>query len=230
VVSGTPAGKFFTIAVVIAVIAILVPFGVSCSKPPAPVAAFDVSYVSGELLMTDPIAGMAPLTVRFTDKSTGDITWWRWNFGDGTPVVEGSGEEYRNPEHTYKTVNTGFIVLLRVKGPGGSDDTDETAVTVYMCSEAANVELNEAKLAIQGCLNAAGKTVLDAPAPAWDGKTRGMVTAGGRDAADYLRTWRNFKATYAVQQNGTIESGTDVSWGCVKWTMSITGPRWRAAT
>lgn len=228
--SGCLAKKVLIVGVLTAVVAVLVPFSVSCSKPPAPVAGFSVSYVSGEILMTDPIAGLVPLTVRFTDESTGDITSWRWNFGDGTPILEGSGAEYRNPEHTYTTVNTGFIVLLRVKGPGGDDDTDQTAVTVYMCSEAANVELNEAKLAIQACLSAAGKTTLDAPAPAWDGKTRGIVTAGGRDAVDYLRVWKSFKATYSVLQNGTIESGADVSWGCVKWTMSITGPRWRATT
>jgi PKD repeat protein len=228
--SGCLAKKVFILGVLTAVVAVLVPFSVSCSKPPRPVAAFRVSYVSGEILMTDPIAGLAPLTVQFADESTGDITSWRWNFGDGSPIFEGKGAEYRNPQHTYTTPNTGYIVLLRVKGPGGDDDTDQTAVTVYRCSEAANVELNEAKLAIQACLKAAGRTTLDAPAAAWDGKTRGMVTAGGRDAVDYLRLWKNFRATYSVQQNGTIESGTDVSWGCVMWTMSLTGPRWGAKT
>jgi PKD repeat protein len=225
--SGSPVRKIITFGVLITVIAVLVPFSVSCSKPPRPTADFTFSYVSGERLLEDPIAGVAPLTVQFADQSSGEITSWRWNFGDG-PAIEGSGEEYRNPKHTYKTANSsGYIVVLTVKGPGGGKSVDKMVVTVLSCSEAANVELSEAKLAIQGCLNAAGRTQLDAPAPAWDGSS-GMVTAGGVDAADYLRLWDSFKATYSVRQDGEIEEGNDVSWGCVMWTMSVTGMRWGA--
>jgi len=45
----------------------------------------------------DKNSGNAPLTVKFTDKSTGDITKWEWNFGDGT-----SSKLTQNPVHTYK--------------------------------------------------------------------------------------------------------------------------------
>ncbi|MBN2099277.1 MAG: hypothetical protein JW753_06735, partial [Dehalococcoidia bacterium] len=143
------------------------------------------------------------------------------------PAIEGSSDEYRNPVHTYQTNNSsGYIVVLTVKGPGGKESVDKVAVTVLSCSEAANVELSEAKLAIQSCIKAAGRT-LDAPVPAWDG-AHGMVTAGGIDAADYLRLWDTFKATYRVRQDGVIEEGIDVSWGCIKWAISITGMRWMA--
>jgi PKD repeat protein len=33
----------------------------------------------------DPTTGVSPLTVNFTDASTGANSW-TWNFGDGTPV------------------------------------------------------------------------------------------------------------------------------------------------
>jgi len=225
--SGSPARKVIAFSALIAIIAILLPFGISCSKPPPPSPDFGVSYVSGVRLLEDPITGMAPLTVKFTDQSTGDITSWRWNFGDG-PAIEGSSEEYRNPVHTYQTTNSsGYIVVLTVKGPGGKKSVDKIALTVLSCSEAANVELSEAKLAIQGCLNAAGRVELDAAAPAWDG-THGVVNAGGIDAADYLRLWDKFKATYKVGRDGEIEEGIDESWGCVKWAVSITGMRWMA--
>jgi hypothetical protein len=42
-----------------------------------------------------PACGKAPLTVAFTDLSTGSPTLWNWYFGDGTNSTE------QNPEHTY---------------------------------------------------------------------------------------------------------------------------------
>jgi PKD repeat protein len=197
-------------------------------SPPPPQADFTFGYVSGELLLEEPIAGTVPLTVQFNDQSSGEITSWRWNFGDGT-VIEGSDAALRNPVHTYQTPNSsGFIVSLTVRGPGGVDQKSEPdIVAVFSCSEAANVELNLAKLAIKACLSAAGKTVLDSAIVGWDGSP-GMVTAGGIDAADYLGVWKTFKATYDMAQDGTITSGTDVSWGCVKWTLTGMGWRWGA--
>ena len=42
-----------------------------------------------------PTTGNAPLTVAFTDRSTGYPVAWNWNFGDGTTSTE------QNPQHTY---------------------------------------------------------------------------------------------------------------------------------
>jgi PKD repeat protein len=227
--SGSPARKIITFSALIAIIAVLVPFSVSCSKPPRPTADFSVSWVSGERLLEDPITGTAPLTVKFTDQSSGEITSWRWNFGDG-PSIEGSGEEYQNPAHTYTTTNSsGFIVVLTVKGPGGkSEPTDKTAVTVLSCSEAANSELNQARKAVEDCVKAAGRNTLDSEVLGWDGSS-GKVVVSGEDAAQYLGVWNHFKATYNVGQDGTIMSGTDTSWGCIWWNSSAAPQaRWGA--
>jgi PKD repeat protein len=70
-----------------------------------PVAAF----------VGSPTSGSAPLTVSFTDQSTGQITDWNWNFGDGSP---GSGEQ--NPVHEYTSEGT-YTVSLTVGGPCGKD-------------------------------------------------------------------------------------------------------------
>lgn len=43
----------------------------------------------------DQTSGSAPLTVRFTDTSTGNPTSWKWEFGDGTSSND------QNPTHTY---------------------------------------------------------------------------------------------------------------------------------
>ena len=216
--SGSSASKVMTISVLISIVSILFPFGVSCSKPPQPTADFSVSYVSGELMVLEEyIAGTAPLKIQFNDQSTGEITSWKWNFGDGA-VVEGKDENSRNPVHEYTTPNTGYLVTLTVRGPGGTDrKKEQSIVTVFRCSEAAVAELTQVKAAIRSCLDAAGVS-LNAPVAAWNGSP-GVVTAGGFDAADYLDVWtqEDFKATYEVAQDGSITSGTDVSWGCVRW-------------
>ncbi len=228
-VCGSPAQKAMIVGAAIVIVVLLAPFSVSCSKPPAPTAAFTASYVSGELLTEDPISGTVPLTVQFNDRSSGEITSWRWNLGDGT-IVEGRDEASQNPVHTYITTSTGFIVTLMVRGPGGENQKVEYGmVTVFQCSEAANLELSHARKAIQACLSAAGTTGLDSFVPAWDG-SRGQATAGGKDVADYLGVWKAFRATYEIGQDGTIRSGTDVSWGCVFWDplFQVLGGGWRA--
>ena len=62
----------------------------------------------------DPLLGPAPLTVNFTDESTGDITSFLWDFGDGETSIE------ENPTHTYTDEGI-YTVSLSASGPHGSD-------------------------------------------------------------------------------------------------------------
>ena len=73
----------------------------------------------------NPKSGVAPLTVDFTDLSTGTITSWDWDFGDG-----GS---FSTPNPSYEYSNPGiYSVSLTVSGPGGPDTkTEENFITVY---------------------------------------------------------------------------------------------------
>jgi hypothetical protein len=61
-----------------------------------------------------PTSGVAPLVVDFTDQSTGTITEWTWDFGDGDSSTT------QNPRHTYDGADD-YTVSLTVSGPGGSD-------------------------------------------------------------------------------------------------------------
>jgi PKD repeat protein len=80
------------------------------TPPGLPVADFDGS----------PRAGYAPLQVSFTDESTGTITTWSWDFGDGGT----SSEE--NPVHVY--TGTGlFNVNLTVCNEGGCSWLNRTS-------------------------------------------------------------------------------------------------------
>ena len=66
-----------------------------------------------------PISGDAPLTVAFTDKTTGDVENLTWIFGDGFTSNE------KNPEHTYTKPGI-YTVLLNADGPGGNDSVERT--------------------------------------------------------------------------------------------------------
>ncbi len=83
---------------------------ITVDLPPAPVAAF-----SG-----DPLNGCEPLDVTFTDETTGDVTTWAWDFGDGATSTE------QHPAHTY-SASGDYDVQLTATGPGGSDTLTQTA-------------------------------------------------------------------------------------------------------
>ena len=66
-----------------------------------------------------PTTGIRPLTVQFTDQSTGTVYNWQWNFGDGGTSTE------QSPSNTYNTAGD-FTVTLTVTGPDGSDSETKT--------------------------------------------------------------------------------------------------------
>ncbi len=72
---------------------------------PRPIAAFTQNTTSGRV----------PLVVNFTNQSSGQITGYTWNFGDG-----GSSTEI-NPTHTFRNPGV-YTVLLTARGPGGSSN------------------------------------------------------------------------------------------------------------
>ncbi len=75
----------------------------------APVAQFTAT----------PTSGLAPLTVNFTNTSTGSITSYAWAFGDGTTSTAA------NPVKVYSAAGT-YTVSLTVTGPGGSNTQTRT--------------------------------------------------------------------------------------------------------
>jgi PKD repeat protein len=88
-------------------------------------AGFTVNYAPLQAGFTaSPTTGVAPLTVSFTNTSTGDYTASLWAFGDGLTSILDS------PTHLYETAGT-YTVTLMVFGPGGSDtETKPEYITV----------------------------------------------------------------------------------------------------
>lgn len=66
-----------------------------------------------------PLSGEIPLTVQFTDLSTGSPTSWSWSFGDGGTSTA------QNPTHTYVTSGT-YTVSLTATNANGSDTVTKT--------------------------------------------------------------------------------------------------------
>jgi PKD repeat protein len=82
---------------------------VSGPLPPAlpPTAAFAAT----------PVSGQAPLTVAFTDASSGSPTSWAWDF-DANGTVDSTAQ---NPQFTYTAAGT-YTVRLTVSSAAGSDE------------------------------------------------------------------------------------------------------------
>jgi PKD repeat protein len=51
--------------------------------------------------------------VAFKDLSFGEISAWKWDFGDGQSSLE------QDPIHQYKEAGTTYTVTLYVEGPEG---------------------------------------------------------------------------------------------------------------
>ena len=73
----------------------------------APVASFTAT----------PTSGTVPLSVNFTDTSTGGPTAWAWDFGDGETATA------QNPSHTYATAGTYTARLTATNAAGSTSST-----------------------------------------------------------------------------------------------------------
>jgi len=75
----------------------------------------------------DPTEGVRPLTVQFTNSSTGAFATCSWDFGDGI----GASSDCDAPTYTYLEKGT-YAVTLRIAGPGGTDTVTRPAyITVH---------------------------------------------------------------------------------------------------
>jgi PKD repeat protein len=84
-------------------------FDVCCGSSAVPTAAFTASQLSSP-----------PLTVQFTDTSTGSPTGWSWNFGDGSTSTS------QSPTHTYAASGSYSVTLVASNGSGSSAPVSHT--------------------------------------------------------------------------------------------------------
>jgi len=138
------------------------------SEPP-PVAAFAADLTSGS----------SPLTVQFTDQSTGIVTSWAWDFGDGQTSTE------RNPQHPYLDLGN-FDVSLTVTGPGGSN-TATRQNYIHVQGGGGTEFMGESAVSAEPLPQTAESIEESAPNSSWtleDGSA-GSVVEFGPVVADY---------------------------------------------
>jgi len=103
---------------------------------PKPVANFSANATSG----------CAPLTIQFTDTSTGSPSSWSWNFGDG------SNSTAQNATHQYNSAGTYNVSLTATNACGNNTKTVNNYIIVTQAPTAnfsANVASGCAPLTIQ---------------------------------------------------------------------------------
>jgi len=103
------------------------------SGPTPPVANF-----SG-----NPTGGLVPLTVAFTDTSTGSPTSWSWTFGDGGTSTA------HNPSHVYTSANSYTVSLTATNAQGSDGETKTDYITAVQAQDytCASLTVNNGTIA-----------------------------------------------------------------------------------
>ncbi|MDR6555704.1 PKD repeat protein [Arthrobacter pascens] len=188
--------------------------------PTEPAASFSVT----------PTSGTAPLTVAFTDTSTGGPTSWAWDFGDGETATA------QNPSHTYTAAGTYTATLTATNEAGSTSST--TTITV------SPAETTPPAPSINGPADtlAAGPDGLLWNYPAngeggflsrvrigsgWNGLKDGFVTDWNQDGVfDLIAQWKDGRMSYyqGKTTGGFLAAQTiGTGWG----SYQVTVGRWR---
>ena len=144
-----------------------------------------------------PDTGRAPLTVQFTDASTGRPVSWNWTFGDG------STSKARSPKHTYYTAGT-FTPMLVVSNSAGQFGSTNSSISVTPGVTAAFVarpSAGPAPLTVQFTDRSSG-----APT-AWNWAFGDGLSAATRDPKHTYSSTGTFTATLTVS-NRTGQSSS----------------------
>ncbi len=155
---------------------------------PVPVAAPVASFIGS------PTSGAVPLTVTFTDTSSGPITNWFWSFGDG-------GTTNVTTNSVLYTYNTGgvYSVTEIVSGPGGSSTNTQVNYITVTCGytlSATNASLGDTG----GTGSVAVATADTCPWTAVSNDSWIQITGGSVSATG------NAAVAYTVLPNGSTSS------------------------
>lgn len=107
-----------------------------------------------------PLTGEAPLSVVFTDLSSGNPSSWVWDFGDGSSATE------QNPAHVYTDAGS-YDVTLVVANDNGADTMFKTGyITVSAAPEYKEITQNN--ITLKWMVSGSNlKVIVSAPTTGW---------------------------------------------------------------
>ena len=168
----------------------------NCSGTETKTGYVTVSGAPAAAFTGSPTSGNAPLTVNFTDQSTGSPTSWSWDFGDGGTSTT------RNPSHQYSAAGK-YTVSLTATNDCGSDG--ETKVDyINVTTVPVNLALNKPATA-SSTYSGSSYT----PSKAFDGSTSTYWRSGSLSSSNQI-AWLRVD----------LESTQTVGRAVVKWRSS----------
>jgi PKD repeat protein len=147
----------------------------------------------------DPVSGVPPLTVRFSDLSFGYPDSWKWTFGDGT----GSSEQ--NPVHTYNGIGR-FTVTLEASGELGQGIVRKSAYITVQSGKNAG----PAGMLTVNSTPPNGSIFLDGSMIGYTPLQNGVVPAGTHQVVITHDGYQNWTRTVYVQQGQSTLLPTEV--------------------
>lgn len=151
-----------------------------------------------------PTSGTAPLSVTFTDLSTGSPTAWNWSFGDG--YVNST----QNPVHSYDTAGT-YTVRLDVTNPDGTTFTSKSNyITVSGVAPHVGMAVGGR---IYDTVSAAGLTLVQMTlvntTTSWSDST--YTNGSGYYAFNNLSTSLSYNYVLSAVKSGYLDTSTSFS-------------------
>ncbi|RKZ19444.1 hypothetical protein DRQ50_02020 [bacterium] len=161
---------------------------VGIAPPTGPTALFGL----------DTSSGCAPLTVNFTDLSSGTINTWAWDFGDG------GTDNVADPTHIYTVPGT-YDVSLTVTGPDGSDTATTVGLVTVSGPPVASFDAAPAVITAGESVTFTDTSTGDPTAWAWD-----FGDGGSSSLQNQVHVY-GLSGTYTVRLIATSVCGSDTS-------------------
>jgi PKD repeat protein len=149
----------------------------------------------------NPTSGDAPMNVAFTDQSTGQVTSWSWDFGDG------QGSSDKNPIHTYWTAGVYNVILTVSNEFGTSDITKAQYITVVgdlIAKFDANPSSGKAPLAVKFTDRSIGGPT------AWSWDFGDGATSTAQNPSHTFTTAGSFDVKLTITRDGETVSTTQI--------------------
>ncbi|MFC1925103.1 PKD domain-containing protein [Chloroflexota bacterium] len=179
-------------AITIALLVIVLPLGTACD--------FGGESHSKARFTVKPAAGPAPLKVRFTDWSTGDITDWAWDFGDEVTSTE------QNPSHTYDNAGT-YMVTLTVSNSTSTDSVTRVEPVVVYATPVADFSVTPLSVIVAQEIEFADEST-DATAWEWDFDNDGTVDSTEQNPSYSYGAPGEYTVTLTVTGPGGMHTKT----------------------